>query len=337
MNRNLLTAAIIGVVAAALLGAMAVSGGLAQASTDDYQDDDGGDDYLHGDDGRDDAIKYDGGHLQGDGSSSNNTDGCVYPDKRGYNDTKGDYCHYKHGTWMWSDGDDWHIYNDDYGAGKDHWSGVLSVTGYASEMVEPELLVVTLGVEAVGPTAAEALASNSRILTAVVDALNATGVSGDEVSTSYLNIYPEYTWDEFGQGERVPAGYRATNVITVTTAQLDKAADILDGAVGAGATRVESVKFTLSPETEQAVREGLISDAVSNARHKADIALAPLDYEVVGIDSIAVDSTEPLSQAFTKTLAFAADLFAESASPPVFSSDQTIGTAVTIVFRIGPE
>ena len=336
MNKNLLMAAIIGAVAATLLGTLAVSGGLAQASPDDYYDDDDDryddDYYRYDDDDRDDLTKYGDGHLKSD----NYTHAYGYHHKYGYNHTYG-----HGGDWMWHAGHAGYFLKGDYGAGKTHWPGTLSVTGYASAMVEPELLVITLGVEAIEPTAGEALASNSRVLTAVVGALNATGVSEDEISTSYLNIHQEheYIWDEFGQNQRIPVGYRATNVITVTTDHLDKAAEILDEATGAGATRVESVRFTISPETGQAVREGLIADAVSNARHKADLALAPLDYGIVGIDSIAVDSTEPLSRAFTDTLAFAADFarVAADASPPIFSSDQTISTAVTIVFLIGPE
>ena len=146
--------------------------------------------------------------------------------------------------------------------------GSISVSGSAEASVEPDLLIVRLGVDIVEPTAAEALAENSRVLTGVVDAIKSAGITEDEINTSYLSIRPDYSdeWDEFGMYKRVLVGYRAANTITVTTSNLTIAADILDGAVGAGANTVESVRFALSPQVEKSVREGLITEAVSIQR-----------------------------------------------------------------------
>lgn len=217
-------------------------------------------------------------------------------------------------------------------------TGVISVSGSAGASVDPDLLTVTLGVDIVKPTAAEALAENSRVLTGVVDAITSAGVTEGEISTSYLNIYPDYegVWDEFGNYQRMLVGYRASNTITITTSNLTIAADILDGAVGAGANTVESVRFALSPQVEKSIREDLIAEAVSNALNKAEIALDPLDHEIVGIQSVLVDVDEaiaPVSRILEDTFAFAAD----EGSTPIFSSDQTLRTFVTVTFYIGPE
>ena len=56
----------------------------------------------------------------------------------------------------------------------------------------------------------------------------------------------------------------------VETKNLDSAADIIDGGVSAGANRVDSVYFTLSPEKQLQVKDGLIADAVLNAKTKAE-------------------------------------------------------------------
>ncbi len=215
--------------------------------------------------------------------------------------------------------------------------GSISVSGSAETSVDPDLLVVRLGVNIVEPTAAEALAENSRTLTEVVGAIMAAGITEDEISTSYLSIHPDYSdeWDESGTYKRVLTGYRATNTITVTTSNLTIAADILDGAVGAGANTVESVRFALSPQVEKEVREGLITEAVSDALNKAEIALAPLDQEILGVKSVLVDVDEalkPVGRILESAVAFAS----LDASTPIFSSDQTIRTSVTITFVIGP-
>ena len=215
--------------------------------------------------------------------------------------------------------------------------GSILVSGSAETSVDPDLLVVRLGVNIVEPTAAEALAENSRTLTEVVGAIMAAGITEDEISTSYLSIHPDYSdeWDESGTYKRVLTGYRATNTITVTTSNLTIAADILDGAVGAGANTVESVRFALSPQVEKEVREGLITEAVSDALNKAEIALAPLDQEILGVKSVLVDVDEAIAPV-GRLLESAAAFASVDASTPIFSSDQTIRTSVTITFVTGP-
>lgn len=178
------------------------------------------------------------------------------------------------------------------------------------------------------------------MLTGVVDAITSVGVTEDEISTSYLSIYPDYegVWDEFGNYQRMLVGYRASNTITIATSNLTIAADILDGAVGAGANTVESVGFALSPQVEKSIREGLIAEAVSNALDKAEIALDPLNQEIVGVQSVLVDVDEgigPVSRILEDAFAFASA--ADADSTPIFSSDQTLRTFVTITFYIGPE
>ena len=134
---------------------------------------------------------------------------------------------------------------------------VISVTGTATSSVEPDLLVITFGVETQEKTAKTALESNSNSMNGVVDAIRSVGISDDEISTSRLNIYPVYDSyrDESGRYTQELLGYRVTNTITVETGNLNSAADIIDGAVQAGANRVDSVYFTLSPENEIKVKD----------------------------------------------------------------------------------
>ncbi len=69
---------------------------------------------------------------------------------------------------------------------------VISVTGTATASVEPDLLVITFGVETQEKTAKQSLESNSQIMTSVVTAIQSVGITEDELSTSRLNIFPVY-------------------------------------------------------------------------------------------------------------------------------------------------
>jgi len=65
-------------------------------------------------------------------------------------------------------------------------------SGTATTSVDPDLLVITFGVEIQEVTAKQALDANSLTMTGIIDAIKLTGITEDEVSTSRFNIYPVY-------------------------------------------------------------------------------------------------------------------------------------------------
>ena len=216
---------------------------------------------------------------------------------------------------------------------------VISVSGMATASVEPDLLVATFGTETQEKTASAALSANSATMTSIVDAMHSLGISDDDLSTSRISIYPVYdsyrdpVTDRYTQ-ELV--GYAVTNTLTVRTSQLDMAADIIDGAVSAGANRVDNISFVLSPQKQLDVRDELLGKAILNAKKKAENALAPLDHKIMGVKAVSlsefgIPSTIPV---YREAQAFASDTGLQ-ASTPVFSSDQDITTTASVIFLIG--
>ena len=220
---------------------------------------------------------------------------------------------------------------------------MISVTGTATTSVEPDLLVITFGVETQESTAKQALDANSQTMTGIIDAIKLTGITEDEINTSRFNIYPVYEGYEDPITQRWKqdlTGYKVTNTITVETSKLDLAADIIDGAVTAGANRVDNVSFTLSPEKHMQLQDDLIEQAIMNAKTKAENALAPLDYSITGVKAVSLSefgmNPHPPMPMFN--MAFDESMersFAASSSTPVFSSDQDVSTTANVVFLIG--
>jgi len=214
---------------------------------------------------------------------------------------------------------------------------VISVTGTATTSVEPDLLIITFGVETQEKTAKQALESNSQLMNGVVEAIKSTGISEDELSTSRLNIYPvydNYRDEKTGKYTQELIGYRVTNTITVETNNLGSAADVIDGAVEAGVNRVDSVNFTLSPAKELDVKDQLIAKAVLNAKAKAENALSPLNHKIIGVKAISLSEfgMPPPIPIFRADFAIAE---AALAPTPVFSSEQEIRTTASVIFLIG--
>lgn len=213
----------------------------------------------------------------------------------------------------------------------------LSVTGTATTSVDPDLLNVQFGIEVQKETAKEAFDSNSQQMNAVVDAIKSVGITEDEISTAQLTIYPVYEsyQDKItGVYKQKLIGYSVSNIIRVETKNLSLASDIIDSAVQAGANRVDTVYFTLTPQRQMQVSDDLLADAIRNAESKAEKALVPLNYQIIGVKHVSLSEFGyPPPVPYYKG-SYAMDM-AESARAPVFSSDQDVSTTASVVFIIG--
>ena len=76
---------------------------------------------------------------------------------------------------------------------------------------------------------------NADAMTAVLAKLKAAGLAGDAIQTTGYDIQPEF---DYTNGKQTLRGYVARNSIEVRVDDLPKLGDILDIAVGAGATSV---------------------------------------------------------------------------------------------------
>jgi len=215
---------------------------------------------------------------------------------------------------------------------------LISVTGIAMTSIDPDLLVVTFGVETQEETAKQALDTNSKTMNAIVKAIQSTKIVEDEISTSRFNIHPVYEGYEDPLTKRWKqelVGYQVTNTITVETSKLDLAADIIDRAVTSGANRVDNISFTLSPEKHEQIKDELIEKAILNAKTKAENALEPLDYSIIGVKAISLSEfgiPSPPMPMFD--MAYDEGFAMKSSRTPVFSSDQDVSTTANVVFII---
>ena len=214
---------------------------------------------------------------------------------------------------------------------------VVSTSGTATVKVDPDKVSVTIGVETKGATAEEAAAANAELMEKVLAALRDLGITDDQISTSWYTVYPTYEWRSPPCIEIYPqppecdpkneiTGYAAHNSVTVT---LDADADvgsIIDGAVAAGATNVNGAYFFVSTERQEEIRNGLIEDAINNARVRANSAAAAVDMEISGVKSIN------LNDVYFPVLYRDFSLAQEGASTPILPGQQEVSQSVQVTF-----
>ena len=214
---------------------------------------------------------------------------------------------------------------------------LISVTGTATTSVEPDLLVITFGVETQKNTAKLALDSNSQTMNAIIKSIQSAKILENEINTSRFNIYPVYEGYEDPVTKRWKqelVGYEVTNTITVKTTKLNLAAEIIDRAVNSGANRVDNVSFTLSPEKHLDLKDQLIESAILNAKTKAQKALAPLNYSIIGVKVVSLSESGAGSMPMFD-MAFEESFSLRSSGSQIFSSEQDVHTTANVMFTIG--
>ena len=216
----------------------------------------------------------------------------------------------------------------------------ISVTGSSSTSSSPDTLIIVLGVESEANTASESLSQNSNALNSVISSLNNSGIPEDDIQTSNFSIYPIYDSikDSNGNYQQILIGYRVSNILSIQTEKIDSAGNIIDAAVSSGANRVDNVSFQLSDDKLQRISDNLISDAIKDAKQKAQKAVKPLEQKIVGVKSIVLHDN--LMPYYDTPMRGSFDGIAMKSSmeyAPIISGDEEITTSVSVVFYISPE
>ena len=146
----------------------------------------------------------------------------------------------------------------------------IHVTGAGTASAQPDIAVLSLGVEGQGATVAAANAIAADALSAMLAVLRADGVSDDDMETQHFSIQPEYSFNR-EDGRRTLTGYRVTNTLLVTLRDLDGVGDVIDSVATAGgdATRINSISF--QSEDGLALEEQARVLALEDAVAKADV------------------------------------------------------------------
>jgi uncharacterized protein len=202
----------------------------------------------------------------------------------------------------------------------------ITVTGQGTESIATTLTQVQLGVEVQAKTAEEAQQETARRSAAVVEFLRSRNV--DKLQTTGINLNPQY--DYANNSQRI-IGYLAVNSVSFRV-PTERAGDILDQAVAAGATRIDSVSFVAEDAAVETARQQAIREAVQNAQAQADAALGSLGLSQQEIVSIRVDGAAP-----PPPILYRANLDAVAqeagAATPVVGGEQEVQATVTLQIR----
>jgi uncharacterized protein YggE len=221
-------------------------------------------------------------------------------------------------------------------------NGTLAVSGTALTKIKPDKITLVLGIQTTNKTANAALNANSKLMNKVLTVLKSGGVKENETSTSSFSISPNYNYSNTNNNSPVTqgsiTGFTATNSIQIESFNTAKISKWVDTAITAGANNINSIDFTLSDKKLENIKNGLIKDAITNARGKASITASALGLRIVGVKSIDLtEGFQPVSPRVPLTTASAATASAATSNKPtpIIPGEQQVSQSVGIVFMIG--
>lgn len=141
---------------------------------------------------------------------------------------------------------------------------VITASGEGRREVAPDKATIILGVETRARTPAAAASANADRMTAIRAALVRAGVAERDIATARYSLGLHFT----GRME-ADTQYVASNLVTVTTRQLDQVGRIIDTGLGAGANNINQLQYDLSDRS--AAQAEALGDAVANARRQAEV------------------------------------------------------------------
>lgn len=202
----------------------------------------------------------------------------------------------------------------------------IIVSGEGVVKVAPDQAWVRIGSESRSKNAKDAQQRNAELMTAVQQKLASLGIPKDAIKTIGIDLQLEF---DYRDGRQTPRGYVARNTIEVRVDDLAKLGDVLDAAVGSGATGLHGLRFDVKDRdsVEQQALQAAVTNAMAKAQAIATGAKRTVDRILRIEESFSGSAPQPM--VMERTMAARAD-----ASTPVAAGELEIRAQVRLTAAI---
>jgi uncharacterized protein YggE len=216
---------------------------------------------------------------------------------------------------------------------------VIDVSGtgtikVAADQAEISLAVITKGAD-IGAIQRE----NAEKMTQIISALKLNaGLSDKEISTSYYSVSEEWNPSDalktaFGADIQI---YRVSNTISIITSKVDSTGTIIDVAIANGANSVDSLRFSLTADTNRQYREQALQIAVEKATTDATVITKALGKKIGSASYVQVGNSYVAPFQANKAYAFSADyaMPAGGVETPIQAGEVEVSVSVSITYTM---
>lgn len=169
---------------------------------------------------------------------------------------------------------------------------MIEVTGEGDVKVEPDQVVLRLGLETFGPRLKEVQQAIADRTQTLIGALKSRGVKAGEIQTEMVQINPHY---DFDKNKRKFIEYTARKNFVVTLVDVESYGDILERALAAGVDHVDGLEFNSSKLSQ--LKDIARKLAVQDAKRRADLMAGTLGQvagKAIRIQEINIEPPPPV-------------------------------------------
>jgi len=207
-----------------------------------------------------------------------------------------------------------------------HVNGI-TVQGTGRVTISPDLATLSVGVQAQAARAAQAQAQASTAMGKVIAAVRNLGIADADLTTQWISLQPVYAYSPAGSVPPRVTGYQASQSLSIQVSQVATAGAVIDAAVGAGATDVGGISFSVADPTAATAQAR--AAAMGDARQHA-VALA----HAAGVSVGALMSVTEVATPLPSPIPFAGAVVPD-AKTPVQVGTTEIEVVVEATFAIG--
>jgi hypothetical protein len=203
----------------------------------------------------------------------------------------------------------------------------VTAGGTGKVLAPPDEAELYFGASALESDAKVALDTASTAADRIISAVKGAGVKAEDVQTSNVSVFPEYSYGDEGKAPEVTA-YRANVQVRVKVRDIEKIGAIIGAASDAGATDIGGPSFMLSDDSD--LRNKAVEDAIADARTRAEVmakAAGKTLGEIISVSETGVSIPPILYER-------AAAAYDTAEAVPIEPGQLEISAGVTVVFEL---
>ncbi len=212
-------------------------------------------------------------------------------------------------------------------------AGDITVLGECKSKVKPDRAAINLSVNQKAISAAEVNKKVNDIYNRVADAVKKLKLENFQIQTENISVYEDFEWQN---GKQKLKGYQGSATLRVESSQLDRIGEAIPVALQAGANSFGGLSVFLSDETYNKAYRACLSNALEDAKLKAQSLLQSQGHKLGSLDSVveakaASGTQQPMAYTMLSARSEMAD--AKAAATEIHIKDQTIEVEVTAKYR----
>ncbi|MGB5210292.1 MAG: SIMPL domain-containing protein [Gammaproteobacteria bacterium] len=154
---------------------------------------------------------------------------------------------------------------------------LVTVSGSAELMVEPDLAVLGVGVEARAPTIEAARSEVNATVARVLGLTRKMNIPDQQVASAALVVQPDYQWLPETREQKL-LGYLVARRLSIRLTDLSLLGEVYEGMLGLGINQVQPPTFDSSQRAS--LERQALADAAKDARSRAVVLAQALEMEL---------------------------------------------------------